>query len=210
MNYPSIHVMSHPLIQHKISMLRRVQTSTKDFHALVREITLLIGYEATRNLPLESEKIRTPLMEMDGPVVNQKVCIVPILRAGLGMVDAMRDLLPASCVGHIGLFRDPETKKPVEYYCKVPPDIAHQAVIILDPMLATGGSAAAAATCLKQRGAKDITMINVLGAPEGAAYFSAAHPDVNVYLGCMDQGLNSDCYILPGLGDAGDRLFGTL
>ena len=210
MNYPNVHVMTHPLIQHKISMLRKIETGTKDFHELVHEITLLIGCEASRELPLEEEEIQTPLMKMRGPVVNQKVCIVPILRAGLGMVDAMRSLIPAARVGHIGLYRDPETHLPVEYYCKVPPDIANQSVIVLDPMLATGGSAAAAVTALKSRGARDIKMINVIGAPEGAEYFSKAHPDVNVYLGCMDQGLNEHCYILPGLGDAGDRLFGTL
>ena len=210
MNDPNVHVMTHPLIPHKISMLRKIETGTKDFHELVHEITLLIGYEASRELPLEEEEIQTPLMKMRGPVVNQKVCIVPILRAGLGMVDAMRSLIPAARVGHIGLYRDPETHLPVEYYCKVPPDIANQSVIVLDPMLATGGSAAAAVTALKSRGARDIKMINVIGAPEGAEYFSKAHPDVNVYLGCMDQGLNEHCYILPGLGDAGDRLFGTL
>ena len=210
MNYPNVHVMTHPLIQHKISMLRKIETGTKDFHELEHEITLLIGYEASRELPLEEEEIQTPLMKMRGPVVNQKVCIVPILRAGLGMVDAMRSLIPAARVGHLGLYRDPETHLPVEYYCKVPPDIANQSVIVLDPMLATGGSAAAAVSALKSRGARDIKMINVIGAPEGAEYFSKAHPDVNVYLGCMDQGLNEHCYILPGLGDAGDRLFGTL
>ena len=204
-------ITNHPLIQHKITHMRKIETGCKEFRELVSEVAMLICYEATRDLPLEEIEIETPICKTRQNVISgRKLAFVPILRAGLGMVDAMRDLLPASCVGHIGLFRDPETKKPVEYYCKVPPDIAHQAVIILDPMLATGGSAAAAATCLKKRGAKDITMINVLGAPEGAAYFSAAHPDVNVYLGCMDQGLNSDCYILPGLGDAGDRLFGTL
>ena len=207
---PKLHIMTHPLIQHKISMLRMVQTSTKDFRQLVNEIALLIGYEATRDLPLVDVEIETPLMKTIGKELPKQVCLVPILRAGLGMVDAMLSLLPAARVGHIGLYRDPKTMKPVEYYCKLPPDVAQREVIILDPMLATGGSASAAIGFIKQRGAKVIKMVNIIGAPEGAEVIFREHPDVDIYLGSMDQGLNDHAYILPGLGDAGDRLFGTL
>jgi len=206
----SLHLMDHPLIQHKISMLRKKETNTKDFRQLVSEIALLIGYEATRDLELVEQEITTPLMNTIGRFLPHHVCLLPILRAGLGMVDAMLELIPAARVGHIGLYRDPQTKHPVEYYCKVPPDIAQRVVIILDPMLATGGSAVETVHSLKKRGVTRIKMINILGAPEGVNAVRNQHPDVDIYLGSLDEGLNSDCYILPGLGDAGDRLFGTL
>ena len=207
---PRLHIMTHPLIQHKITMLRSVTTDTKDFRQLVNEIALLIGYEATRDLPLNDVEIETPLMKTIGKELPKQVCLVPILRAGLGMVDAMLNLIPAARVGHIGLYRDPQTMKPVEYYCKLPPDVAERVVIVLDPMLATGGSASAAIGFLKARGAKIIKLVNIIGAPEGAELIFKEHPDVDIYLGSMDQGLNDHAYILPGLGDAGDRLFGTL
>ena len=207
---PRLHIMEHPLIKHKISMLRRKETDTKDFRQLVNEIALLIGYEATRDLPLEDAEIETPLMKTTGHFLPKQVCLTPILRAGLGMVDAMLNLIPAARVGHIGLYRDPKTFKPVEYYCKLPPDVAERVVMVLDPMLATGGSAAAAITFLKKRGAKSIKMLNIIGLPEGVRKIAETHPDVDVYLGCLDEKLNDHGYIVPGLGDAGDRLFGTL
>ena len=207
---PRLHIMNHPLIQHKISMLRKVETDTKNFRQLVNEIALLIGYEATRDLPLESAEIETPLMKTTGMFLPKQVCLTPILRAGLGMVDAMLSLIPAAKVGHIGLYRDPATLAPVEYYCKLPPDVADRVVIVLDPMLATGGSASAAIGFLKKRGAKLIKLVNIIGAPEGVNLIFRDHPDVDIFLGCLDQGLNDHGYILPGLGDAGDRLFGTL
>ena len=207
---PRLHIMDHPLIQHKISMLRRKETDTKDFRQLVNEIALLIGYEATRDLPLEDAEIETPLMKTMGHFLPKQVCLTPILRAGLGMVDAMLNLIPAARVGHIGLYRDPKTFKPVEYYCKLPPDVAERVVIVLDPMLATGGSASAAIGFLKKRGARLIKLVNIIGAPEGVEVIFRDHPDVDIYLGCLDQKLNDHAYILPGLGDAGDRLFGTL
>lgn len=206
----TLHVMDHPLVAHKISMLRKVETDTRDFRQLVSEISLLIGYEATRDLKLYEAEIKTPLCTTMGKFVTRQVCFVPILRAGLGMVDAMLNLLPASKVGHIGLYRDPNTHLPVEYYCKMPPDLAERVAIILDPMLATGGSSVAAIQMLKDRGCKNIKMVNIIGAPEGVKAVQEAHPDVNIYLGSLDSGLNERCYILPGLGDAGDRLFGTL
>ncbi len=207
---PRLHIMNHPLIQHKISMLRKVETDTKNFRQLVNEIALLIGYEATRDLPLEQAEIETPLMKTTGMFLPKQVCLTPILRAGLGMVDAMLNLIPAAKVGHIGLYRDPATLAPVEYYCKLPPDVADRVVIVLDPMLATGGSASAAIGFLKKRGAKLIKLVNIIGAPEGVDLIFRTHPDVDIFLGCLDQGLNDHGYILPGLGDAGDRLFGTL
>ena len=207
---PRLHIMTHPLLQHKITMLRRIETDTKDFRQLVNEIALLIGYEATRDLPLNDVEIETPIAKTVGKELPKQVCLVPILRAGLGMVDAMLSLIPAARVGHIGLYRDPQTLKPVEYYCKLPPDVAERVVIVLDPMLATGGSAAAAIGFLKERGAKVIKMVNIIGAPEGADLIFKEHPDVDIYLGSMDKELNDHGYIVPGLGDAGDRLFGTL
>ena len=205
-----LHVMDHPLILHKISMLRSKDTNTKDFRQLINEIALLIGYEATRNLPVTEFTVTTPVAEAVGYRLPRQVCLVPILRAGLGMVDALLTLIPAAKVGHIGLYRDPVTLEPVEYYCKVPPDVADRVVLVLDPMLATGGSAAAAITFLKQRGVKIIRMLNIIGAPEGVAKIAKVHPDVDVYLGSLDEKLNDHGYIVPGLGDAGDRLFGTL
>lgn len=205
-----LHVMDHPLIRHKITMMRCKQTNTKDFRQLVSEVALMIGYEATRDLPLEHCEIETPLTATTGFRVPKHVCLVPILRAGLGMVDAMLSLIPAARVGHIGLYRDPKTFAPVEYYCKLPPDVAERVVMVLDPMLATGGSAAAAIGFLKQRGARHIKLLNIIGAPDGVKRVTEEHPDVDIYLGNLDDSLNDHAYILPGLGDAGDRLFGTL
>ena len=206
----TLHLMDHPLILHKISMLRDTRTNTKDFRQLVSEIALLIGYEATRDLQLLDIDIQTPLCKTTGKHITKQVCLAPILRAGLGMVDAMLSLLPAARVGHIGLYRDPSTKLPVEYYCKLPPDVAERVVIVLDPMLATGGSAVAAINFLKQRGVKHVKLVNIIGAPEGVQVVKEAHPDVDIYLGALDKCLNDNAYIVPGLGDAGDRLFGTL
>lgn len=205
-----VHIMDHPLITHKISMLRDVNTNTKDFRQLVYEIALLMGYEATKDLTLTDTEIITPLMKTTKKVLNQKVAIVPILRAGLGMVDGVLDLIPSAKVGHIGLYRDHETLKPVEYYCKLPTDIESREVIIVDPMLATGGSSAAAITFIKQRGAKNIKLMCILAAPEGIRVLQEEHPDVELYCGAVDDKLNEKGYILPGLGDAGDRIFGTL
>lgn len=202
--------MDHPLILHKISLLRDKDTNTRDFRQLIYEIALLIGYEATRDLPVTQYTVSTPVTDTVGYRLPRQVCLVPILRAGLGMVDALLNLIPAAKVGHIGLYRDPATLKPVEYYCKLPPDVADRVVLVLDPMLATGGSAAAAITFLKKRGAKNIKMLNIIGAPEGVAKIKETHPDVDVYLGSLDEKLNDHGYIVPGLGDAGDRLFGTL
>ena len=209
MSDAKLHVMDHPLILHKISMLRSKETGTKDFRELICEIALLIGYEATRDLPVAEYTVSTPVTEAVGYRLPRQVCLVPILRAGLGMVDALLTLIPAARVGHIGLYRDPQTLEPVEYYCKMPPDLAERVVLVLDPMLATGGSAAAAITFLKQRGAKMIKMLNIIGAPEGVKKVTDAHPDVDIYLGSLDEKLNDHGYIVPGLGDAGDRLFGT-
>ena len=209
MSDAKLHVMDHPLILHKISMLRSKETGTKDFRELIYEIALLIGYEATRDLPVAEYTVSTPVTEAVGYRLPRQVCLVPILRAGLGMVDALLTLIPAARVGHIGLYRDPQTLEPVEYYCKMPPDLAERVVLVLDPMLATGGSAAAAITFLKQRGAKMIKMLNIIGAPEGVKKVTDAHPDVDIYLGSLDEKLNDHGYIVPGLGDAGDRLFGT-
>ena len=205
-----LHVMDHPLILHKISMLRSKDTSTKDFRQLIHEIALLIGYEATRDLPVTEYPVVTPVTEAVGYRLLHQVCLVPILRAGLGMVDALLNLIPAARVGHIGLSRDPVTLAPVEYYCKLPPDVAERVVLVLDPMLATGGSAAAAITFLKKHGAKNIKMLNIIGAPEGVRKIAETHPDVDIYMGCLDEKLNDHGYIVPGLGDAGDRLFGTM
>ncbi len=210
MSNAALHLMDHPLILHKISMLRRKETNTKDFRQLVNEITLLIGYEATRDLELEDMEIETPLQKTIGKALPKQLCLVPILRAGLGMVDAMLSLIPSARVGHVGLYRDHDTLQPVEYYFKMPPDVADRVVIILDPMLATGGSSAAAIDSLKKRGVKAIKMVNIIGAPEGVSLIRNAHPDVDIYLGALDERLNDNGYILPGLGDAGDRLFGTL
>lgn len=205
-----IHIMNHPLIAHKITMLRDKNTNVKDFRQLVYEIALLMGYEATKDLPLEDFQVETPLTSTTGKAIAQKVAIVPILRAGLGMVDGVLDLIPFAKVGHIGLYRDHETLKPVEYYCKLPKDIGQRKVIVVDPMLATGGSSAAALDFIKEKGAKDIKLMCIIGSPEGVKVMEEAHPDIEVYIGALDEKLNEKGYILPGLGDAGDRLYGTL
>ena len=203
-------VVDHPLIQHKLSLLRNVNTSSKDFRRLVSEIAMLMCYEATRDLPLKSVEIETPITKMQTNVLaGRKLVFVPILRAGLGMVDGVLNLIPSARVGHIGLYRDPETKKPVEYYCKLPSDLPMRDVIVLDPMLATGGSAIDAVTQIKKRNPKSIKFMCIIAAPEGVKAFSEAHPDVQVFSASLDGKLNSDCYIVPGLGDAGDRIFGT-
>lgn len=203
-------VMDHPLIAHKISMMRSVDTSVKDFRELINEVALLMGYEATKDLVLKETKVQTPLAETTGHVIDKQVALVPILRAGLGMVDALMSLIPAAKVGHIGLYRDHETLQPVEYYCKLPTDIEKRQVLVLDPMLATGGSSAAAIDFIKQRGAKKIKLMCIIGAPEGVAVVQKAHPDVDIYVAALDECLNENGYIMPGLGDAGDRLFGTM
>lgn len=205
-----VHVMNHPLISHKIAMLRDENTCAKDFRNLIYEIALLEGYEATKDLELCERSVKTPICETKGGYIEKQVAIVPILRAGLGMVDSMLSLIPAAKVGHIGLYRDPKTAKPVEYYCKLPTDIEQRQVIVVDPMLATGGSAAAAIDFIKQKGAKKIKLMCIIGAPEGVETVRNAHPDVDIYLAALDERLNERKYIVPGLGDAGDRLFGTL
>ena len=203
-------VISHPLIQHKLSILRRTTTSTKDFRELVNEIAMLMGYEVSRDLPLEDVEIETPITKTtQKQLTGKKLAIVPILRAGIGMVDGFLSLIPAAKVGHIGLYRDPETLMPVEYYCKLPMDIAERDLIVLDPMLATGGSAIAAIDFLKKSGAKNIKLVCLIGAPEGVEAVQKAAPDVDIYLAALDEKLNEHAYIVPGLGDAGDRLFGT-
>lgn len=205
-----VHEMQHPLIKHKISIIRSKDTLVKDFRELVYEIALLMGYEATRDLELKKATVETPITETTGEFINKQVAIVPILRAGLGMVDALMSLIPAAKVGHIGLYRDPETHLPVEYYCKLPPDIDQRQVLVLDPMLATGGSAIAAIDFIKKRGAKRIKFMCIISAPEGIKALREAHPDVELFCGAIDDCLNENKYIVPGLGDAGDRLFGTL
>ena len=206
----NVYVLDHPLIQHKLAILRDKDTGTKEFRALVNEIAGLMCYEATRNLPTREVDVQTPITTARCRMLaGKKLAIVPILRAGLGMVDAMVDLIPSAKIGHIGLYRDPETHEPVEYYCKLPEDIGKRQVYLVDPMLATGGSAVAAINFLKQRGCKNIIMMNIIGCPEGVAAVQAAHPDVEIYLAAMDEKLNERAYIVPGLGDAGDRIFGT-
>lgn len=203
-------VMDHPLIQHKISFIRREEVGAKDFRKVVGEIAGLMCYEATRNLKLTDVKIKTPICETIGKELSgKKLAIVPILRAGLGMVDGMLSLIPAAKVGHIGLYRDPETYKPVEYYCKLPADCDEREVFVVDPMLATGGSSVAAIQMLKDKGVKHIRFMCIIAAPEGVECMQKAHPDVDIYIGAMDDHLNEKKYIVPGLGDAGDRIFGT-
>ena len=206
----TLHVLDHPLIQHKLAILRDKSTGTKEFRALVSEIAGLMCYEATRNLPTEEVEVETPVATAKCRILTgKKLAIVPVLRAGLGMVDSMVDMIPSAKIGHIGLYRDPETHKPVEYYCKLPDDIGNREVFVVDPMLATGGSAIAAINFLKQHGCKNITMMNVIGCPEGIKRVQDAHPDVEMYLAALDEKLNEHDYIVPGLGDAGDRIFGT-
>lgn len=203
-------VFDHPLIKHKLSILRMKQTGTKQFKEIVTELSMLMGYEVTRDLGLEEMSIETPICKTTGySLAGKKIALVPILRAGLGMVDGMLSLLPAAKVGHIGLYRDPKTYEPVEYYCKLPSDIEKREVIVLDPMLATGGSATAAIDFLKKRGAKHIKLVNIIAAPEGVEYVKSHHPDVDIFVASVDEKLNENKYIVPGLGDAGDRLFGT-
>ncbi len=203
-------VMDHPLIQHKIGYIRRIETGTKDFRETIGEIATLICYEATRNLPLTEVEIETPVCKATvKELKGKKMAIVPILRAGLGMVDGVLTLIPAAKIGHIGLYRDPETLEPVEYFCKLPSDCAEREVFVVDPMLATGGSCVAAIQMLKEKGCKKIHMMCILAAPEGVAKMQEAHPDVDLYIGALDEKLNDHGYIVPGLGDAGDRIFGT-
>lgn len=205
-----LHVLDHPLIQHKVSILRDKNTGVKEFREVVGEIAALMCYEATRDLPLEDVEIETPVaVGTFKRLAGKKLAIVPILRAGLGMVDTIIDLIPSAKIGHIGLYRDPETHNPVEYYCKMPPDISEREVLVVDPMLATGGSAAAAITFLKGYGCKNIKLMNIIGCPEGVETVQREHPDVELYVACMDKCLNESKYIVPGLGDAGDRIFGT-
>ncbi len=206
----TVHVLDHPLIQHKLAILRDKNTGTKEFRSLISEIAGLMCYEATRNLPTEEVEVETPMMTAKcRKLSGKKLAIVPVLRAGLGMVDSMVDLIPSAKIGHIGLYRDPETHMPVEYYCKLPEDVANRQVYVVDPMLATGGSAVAAIDFLKKHGCKNIIMMNIIGCPEGVRTVQEAHPDVEIYLAACDEKLNDHCYILPGLGDAGDRIFGT-
>ena len=206
-----VQVLDHPLLQHKLSILRDKNTGVKEFREIVGEIAALMCYEATRSLPTQEIEIETPVaMAKVRVLAGKKMAIVPILRAGLGMVDSMISLIPSAKVGHIGLFRDPQTKEPVQYYCKMPPDISERQVFIVDPMLATGGSAAAAISILKNEyGCKSITLMDIIAAPEGIKAVTTAHPDVDIYVAAVDECLNDHAYIVPGLGDAGDRLFGT-
>ena len=206
----AVHVLDHPLIHHKLAVLRNKETPVKEFRELISEIAGLMCYEATRNLPTEEVEVETPVAVAKCRVLaGKKLAIVPILRAGLGMVDNMIALIPSAKIGHVGLYRDPETHQPVEYYCKLPEDIANRQVFVVDPMLATGGSAIAAIEFLKKRGCKNIIMMNVIGCPEGVKAVQEAHPDVDLYLAAVDERLNDQAYIIPGLGDAGDRIFGT-
>jgi uracil phosphoribosyltransferase len=203
-------VMDHPLIQHKVSLIRDKQTGTKDFRELVEELAMLMAYEVTRDLPLKEVEIETPVAKAKTRVISGKtIGIVPILRAGLGMVNGILKLVPAAKVGHIGLYRDPDTLQPVEYYCKLPSDAAQRDLILVDPMLATGGSACGAITLIKKYGVKNIKLVCLIAAPEGIAAVQKAHEDVDIFVAAVDERLNDHGYIVPGLGDAGDRLFGT-
>jgi len=210
MEMEHVHVITHPLLQHKVSVLRDKNTGVKEFREIVGEIAGLMCYEATRDLHTEDVEIETPICKATVKMIaGKKMAIVPILRAGIGMVDGITSFIPNAKVGHIGLYRDPETHEPVKYYCKMPSDIAERDVLIVDPMLATGGSAVAAIDFMKEYGCKNIKMMNILAAPEGIANVVAKHPDVDIYVAAVDQGLNDHAYIVPGLGDAGDRIFGT-
>ena len=206
----NVHVIDHPLIHHKLAVMRSKDTSVKEFRELVSEVAGLMCYEATRNLPTMEVEVETPVaIAKCRMLAGKKLAIVPILRAGLGMVDSLVDLIPSAKIGHIGLYRDPETHEPVEYYCKLPEDIGNRVTFVVDPMLATGGSAVAAIDFLKKHGCKQIIMMNIIGCPEGIKRVQEAHPDVELYLAACDEKLNDHAYIVPGLGDAGDRIFGT-
>ena len=203
-------VVDHPLVQHKLTLMRDINCGTKDFRQLLQEIAMLMAYEVTRSLPMEEIEIQTPITKCKSKIITgKKVGIVPILRAGLGMVDGVLALVPTAKVGHIGLYRDPETHRPVEYYCKLPMDVAERDLIVVDPMLATGGSSIAAIDFIKKRGCKSITLMCLVGCPEGVKAVQEAHPDVDIYIAAIDEKLNENKYIVPGLGDAGDRLYGT-
>ena len=211
MDMEKVHILDHPLLQHKLSILRDENTGVKDFREVVSEIATLMCYEATRDLPLEEVEIKTPITTAKfKTIAGKKLAIVPVLRAGLGMVDGILTLIPSAKVGHIGLYRDPDTLEPVEYYCKMPNDIAEREVIILDPMLATGGSASAAIQFIKNYEVKNIKLMNIIAAPEGIQRVHHDHPDVDIYCAALDEKLNDHGYIVPGLGDAGDRIYGTL
>ena len=205
-------VIDHPLIQHKLTIMRMKETGTKDFRQLLEEISMLMTYEITRDFPLKDIEIETPMGKCTGKqlAASRKVCVVPILRAGLGLQSGVVNMIPTAKVGHIGLYRDPETLKPVEYYCKMPSDIAERTMLVVDPMLATGGSASAAITMLKEKGAKNLILMCLVAAPEGVKVINEDHPDVPVYVAAVDDQLNDHGYIVPGLGDAGDRIFGTI
>ena len=206
----NVFIMDHPLIKHKISMLRDKNTGTNEFRKLVEEIGILMGYEALRDLPTEEVEIETPIETCKTPMISgKKLAVIPVLRAGLGMVNSILTLVPSAKVGHVGLYRDPVTHEPHEYYCKLPADCANREVFVVDPMLATGGSAVAALDMLKKRGVKNIHFMCIIAAPEGVKRLTEAHPDVDVYIGALDDHLNEHKYIVPGLGDAGDRIFGT-
>lgn len=209
-SHKNVIVINHPMVQHKLTILRDKNTGVKEFRELVEELSLLMGYEVTRNLSLKEVEVETPICKTKSKMMEgKKLGIIPILRAGLGMVDGMLKLVPTAKVGHIGLYRDPETLQPVEYYCKLPTDVADRDLIVLDPMLATGGSAVAAIEFLKEKGAKSIKLVNIIAAPEGIETVLKVHPDVEIYVAAIDERLNDDGYIIPGLGDAGDRLYGT-
>ena len=206
----NVMVFDHPLIQHKVAMMRDINTTSKDFRELAKEVAMLMAFEVTRDLPLEEVEITTPICKTTQKMLKgMDLAIVPILRAGLGFVDGMLELVPAAKVGHVGMYRDPETHMPVEYYCKLPEDIDKRRVIVVDPMLATGGSAVDAINNIKSKGGKDISFMCLIAAPEGIKALSEAHPDVNIFIAAQDEKLNDNKYIVPGLGDAGDRLFGT-
>ena len=205
-----VHVINHPMIHHKLTIMRKKETGSKDFRELLKEISLLMGYEVTRDIPLEDVEIETPICKMKAKEVSgRKLAIVPILRAGMGMVEGLQTLVPVAKVGHIGLYRNEETHKPVVYFCKLPSDIKDRLVIVTDPMLATGGSACDALSMLKERGCTNIRLMCLVGVPEGISKVQAEHPDVDIYVAAVDEKLNENAYIVPGLGDAGDRIFGT-
>ena len=206
-----VNVIDHPLIQHKLTLMRRKETGTKDFRELLEEIAMLMAYEITRDFPLKEIEIETPVAKCKSKVLSgKKVGVIPILRAGLGMLNGVVNMIPAARVGHVGMYRDPETLKPVEYYCKLPSDVAERQLIVVDPMLATGGSASAALSLLKEKGAKSIVLMCLVAAPEGVRLVNEEHPDIPIYVAAVDEKLNDHGYIVPGLGDAGDRIFGTL